>query len=82
MSLYEKYPNSKFLKETFKSSLGLPEILEDLFSYLDGLEDSHFGSQLDHDCEARIWEMMVALTRAIIWIKHGVSKYPKIAKKE
>ena len=60
MSLYEKYPNSKFLKETFKSSLGLPEILEDLFSYLDGLEDSHFGSQLDHDCEARIWEMMVA----------------------
>lgn len=60
MGLYEKYPNSKFLKKTLKSSFGLPKILEDLFSYLDGLEDTHFDSQLDQDCEARIWEMMVA----------------------
>ena len=32
----------------------------DLFRSLDGLEDSHLGSQLDQDPESRLWEMMVA----------------------
>jgi hypothetical protein len=62
MNIFEKYSNSVFLK-------GLPEDSEffplrrrivELFSYLDGLEDSHFEQQLDRDPNARLWEMMVA----------------------
>lgn len=61
-NIFEKYPKSDFLRKLPED----PEIFRfrerivELFSYLDGLEDSHFEYQLDQDPYARLWEMMVA----------------------
>lgn len=62
MSIYEKYPNSIFLRKLTQAShhFDTPNRLQELFSYLDGLEDSSFGTSLDADPDSRIWEMMVA----------------------
>jgi len=62
MNIFEKYPDSDFLKNLPQDSdlFRLRERIIELFSHLDGLEDSHFQSQLEHDPEARLWEMMVA----------------------
>lgn len=62
MNIFEKYPKSKFLKTLPEDSgiFCLRERIIDLFCCFDGLEDSHFESQLDQDPLARLWEMMVA----------------------
>lgn len=60
MNIFEKYPASAFLKSLPEDSdfFRLRARIIDLFTYLDGLEDSNF--QLDQDPHARLWEMMVA----------------------
>ena len=61
-NIFEKYPKSDFLRKLPEDSdiFRLRERIVELFSYLDGLEDSHFEYQLDQDPYARLWEMMVA----------------------
>src|SRR5262249_31837482 len=62
MTIFEKYPNSEFLK-------GLPADTEffplrkrivELFRSFDSLEDPHFEQQLEQDAHARLWEMILA----------------------
>jgi hypothetical protein len=62
MNIFEKYPNSTFLKGLPDDSDFFPlrERIVELFRFLDGLEDSHFEQELDQDANARLWEMMVA----------------------
>ncbi|MGB4781774.1 hypothetical protein [Candidatus Methylomirabilis sp.] len=62
MNIFEKYPNSTFLKGLPDDSDFFPlrERIVELFSFLDGLEDQHFEQQLDQDAQARLWEMMLA----------------------
>src|SRR5437870_2949796 len=62
MNIFEKYPNSIFLKELPEDSDFFPlrERIVELFRFLDGLEDPHFEQQLDRDAHARLWEMMLA----------------------
>ncbi len=62
MNIFEKYPNSKFLKGLPNDSDLSPfrERIIDLFRFLDGLEDPHFEQELDRDPHARLWEMMLA----------------------
>jgi hypothetical protein len=62
MNIFEKYPNSIFLKELPEDSdlFPLRERIAELFCFLDGLEDPHFEQELDRDVQARLWEMMVA----------------------
>ena len=62
MNIFEKYPNSTFLKGLPDDSDFSPfrERIGELFRFLDGLEDPHFEQQLDRDPHARLWEMMLA----------------------
>jgi hypothetical protein len=62
MNIFEKYPNSIFLKELPEDSDFFPlrERIVEHFRFLDGLEDPHFEQELDRDVNARLWEMMVA----------------------
>lgn len=62
MSIFEKYPNSRFLRDLPADSDLFPirGRIADLFQYLDGLEDPHFGRELDREPYARLWEMMLA----------------------
>ncbi len=62
MNIFEKYPNSIFLKGLSEDSDFFPlrERIVELFCPLDGLEDPHFEQELDRDPHARLWEMMVA----------------------
>ncbi|MCK4904838.1 hypothetical protein KAS42_01145 [bacterium] len=62
MNIFEKYPNSIFLKGLPKDSEFFPlrKRIVELFSSIDGLEDSHFEQELDRDTNARLWEMMMA----------------------
>ena len=61
MNIFKNYPHSAFLKKLPDDSafLHLRERIEELFSYLDGLEDFHLEKQLDQDPNAQLWEMMV-----------------------
>lgn len=71
MNIFEKYPNSKFLKKLPDDSdlFPLRKRVVELFRSLDGLEDRHFDQQLDQDPYARLWEMMLAT----ILTAHGYS---------
>ena len=62
MNIFEKYPGSKFLKELPEDSDFFPrrKRIDELFRFLDGLEDPHFEQGLDQDPHARLWEMMLA----------------------
>lgn len=62
MDIFEKYPNSIFLKGLPEDSDFFPlrERIGELFRFLDGLEDPHFEQGLDQDPHARLWEMMLA----------------------
>lgn len=62
MNIFEKYPNSSFLKSLPVDTCSFPlrERITDLFRCLDGLEDPHFEQELDQDRDARLWEMMLA----------------------
>jgi hypothetical protein len=62
MNIFEKYPNREFLRGLPDDSEFFPlrERIIDLFQFLDGLEDPHFGHELDRDPHARLWEMMLA----------------------
>jgi type I restriction enzyme S subunit len=62
MDIFEKYPNSIFLKGLPDDSDFFPlrKRIDELFRFLDGLEDSNFGQGLDQDPHARLWEMMLA----------------------
>jgi hypothetical protein len=62
VSIFEKYPHSRFLRELPADSEFFPirDRIADLFQYLDGLEDRHFESQIDREPYARLWEMMLA----------------------
>ena len=62
MDIFEKYPNSIFLKGLHQDSDFFPlrERIDELFCSLDGLEDPHFEQGLDQDPHARLWEMMLA----------------------
>lgn len=62
MTLLERYPNSVFVKRLYagEDALGSRSRIEQLFSALEGLEDSHFGTELDRDPYSRLWEMLVA----------------------
>lgn len=62
VNIFEKYPDSRFLGGLPDDSEFFPlrERIIDLFRFLDGLEDPHFGLELDTDPHARLWEMMLA----------------------
>jgi hypothetical protein len=62
MDIFEKYPNSTFLRLLPDDSdlFPLRARIGELFRSLDGLEDGHFEQQLDLDPYARLWEMMLA----------------------
>lgn len=62
MNIFEKYPSSTFLAGLPNDSDFFPlrERIVELFRFLDGLEDPHFGQELDRDAHARLWEMMLA----------------------
>jgi hypothetical protein len=62
MTIFEKYPNSEFLRGLSADTEFFPlrERIVELFRFLDGLEDPHFEQQLDRDAHARLWEMMLA----------------------
>ena len=62
MNIFEKYPSSTFLQGLPNDSNFFPlrERIVELFRFLDGLEDPHFGQELDRDAHARLWEMMLA----------------------
>jgi hypothetical protein len=62
MNIFEKYPNSTFLRGLPDDSDFFPlrERVDELFQFLDGLEDSDFEHALDQDPHARLWEMMLA----------------------
>jgi hypothetical protein len=62
MNIFEKYPKSEFLQALPDDSdlFPLRERIIDLFGFLNGLEDPHFGQELDQDPYARLWEMMLA----------------------
>jgi hypothetical protein len=62
VSIFKRYPNSKFLNEVLKSHaiFELRSRLDALYANIAGHEDEHFGSQFDCDPQSRIWEMMVA----------------------
>jgi len=62
MDIFEKYPNSIFLKRLPEDSDFFPlrGRIGELFRFLDGLEDPHFEQGLDQDPHARLWEMMLA----------------------
>jgi hypothetical protein len=63
MNIFKRYPDSAFLKNILKDSCPLlfRERIVELFRFLDGLEDCHFGQQLDQDPQARLWEMILAM---------------------
>ena len=62
MNIFEKYPNSTFLRRLPEDSdlFPLRARISKLFRSLEGLEDRTFEEQLEHDPYARLWEMMLA----------------------
>lgn len=64
MDIFDKYPRSKFLQglRNRPDIFNLKNRITELFSFIDGLEDSHFETELDVDPYSRIWEMLVAKT--------------------
>jgi hypothetical protein len=62
MNIFQKYPNSKFLKGLPDDSdlFPLRERAIELFRFLDGLEEPDFEQKLDQDPHALLWEMIVA----------------------
>jgi hypothetical protein len=63
MNIFEKYPNSKFLKDLPEEPdvFHRREIMCELFPFIDGLQDSDFEQKLDQDPHAQLWEMVLAM---------------------
>jgi len=62
MDIFQRYPKSSFLGKLPNDSEIFPlrKRIAELFPHFAGLEDPHFGQELDRDPHSRLWEMVVA----------------------